>query len=416
MKIGQYPYFNRAINDRLQKLFAHFSCVVVLGARQVGKSTLLSHAFPELPRIVFEPVQDVQNARADPDLFLNNNPAPLILDEIQYAPELLPALKIRIDQLKKPGLYLLTGSQQWGVIKQIAESLAGRAILVNLEGFSLTEIAQDIPVKPWLERWLDDPKSFLAEKHSRLNLPRTLYKQIWRGFLPETNFIDEDLIPNFHASYQRTYIERDIRLLADVNDLHQFGRFVKLCAAMTAQEINYSELGRDIHITPQTAKRWLATLMQAFEWFEVPAYSNNVIKRVSSKPKGYFADTGQVCFSQLLSSPQAIASHPLLGALFETAVVAELRKQSLIMSTPAQMYHWRVYSGAECDLLLERDGRFFPIEIKINSRPKRSDAKGLKAFRESHPKLNVQPGLIIAPTDTVYAVTENDYVIPWDII
>lgn len=246
-------------------------------------------------------------------------------------------------------------------------------------------------------------------------MPRTLYQQLWQGFLPEANFIPEDLIPDYQSSYQRTYIERDIRLLAEVSDLHLFSRFVQLCAALTAQEINYSELGRDIGVTPQTAKRWLATLQQTFEWFEVPAYSNNPVKKVSSKPKGYFADTGQVCFSQLISSPQAIASHPLQGALFETAVVCELRKQLLSMSTPAKMYHWRAYSGAECDLILERDGKFFPIEIKLNSRPKRSDARGIESFREHHPDLNIQPGLIIAPAETRYAVSEKNYVVPWDL-
>lgn len=300
-------YLERAITPRIIKLFEHFSALVLVGARQVGKSTLLRHIFPQVPCVVFDPVHDIQNARTDPELFLNNHPAPIILDEIQYAPELVPVLKRHIDAKKQPGLYLLTGSQQWGVLKQISESMAGRVVLLQLEGFSLSEIAQAVETKPWLQRWLEDPIEFLTKPVERLNLPRTLYQQLWRGFLPEANFLPEDLIPDFQTSYQRTYIERDIRLLADVSDLQQFSRFVQLCAALTAQEINYSELGRDIGVTPQTAKRWLMTLQQTFEWFEIQAYSNNAIKKVSSKPKGYFADTGQVCFSQLISSPQGIA-------------------------------------------------------------------------------------------------------------
>lgn len=389
--------------------------MVVLGARQVGKSTLLKHLFPDLSCITFDPIQDVYNARQDPDLFLNNLPTPVILDEIQYAPELIPALKRKIDQVGTPGQYLLTASQQWGILKQVSESLAGRALLVNLEGFSLAESAKQVMASTWLEQWLNDPDAFLSIKRKRLTLPYSLFEQLWRGFLPEAHFIDLSFIPDFHASYQRTYIERDIRLLAEVNDLSLFSRFVRLMAALTAQEINYSELGRDIGITPQTAKRWMNTLVHTFEWFEIPAYTNNVIKRISHKTKGYFADTGQVCYSQMISSANGIASHPLWGAIFENAVVCELRKQSLTMLTPPQMYHWRVYSGAECDLILERDGRFYPIEIKAKTRPTRKDAHGLNSFRLNYPNLNVQKGLIIAPTDEIYAVTENDYVIPWDL-
>lgn len=411
----QWHYIPRLISQRVRNLFQNFSCVVLTGARQVGKSTLLQHLYPELPCVVFDPIHDVQNARSDPELFLNNNPPPLILDEIQYAPELVPVLKRRIDKKKEPGQYLLTGSQQWGVLKQVAESLAGRAVLCHLEGFSLGEIAQPQPSTSWLERWLNDPESFFSKRPSRLDIQRTLYEQLWRGFYPEAQFVDLELIPDFHFSYQSTYIEKDIRLLADISDLQQFSRFVRLAAALTAQEVNYSHLGREIGLTPQTAKRWLSLLVQTFEWFEIPAYSNNAVKKVSGKPKGYFADTGQVCFSQMLSTKEAIGGHPLWGALFENAVVSEIRKQCFLMSTPPMIYHWRIHSGAECDLIFERDGKFYPVEIKAKTRPNRSDVRGIQAFRKYHTNLNVQRGLVIAPTEEVYAVTEDDMVIPWDI-
>lgn len=412
----KYPYLQRAIEHRLKKLFQVFSVVVLSGARQVGKSTLLTHAFPGIRHIVFDPIQDIQNARTDPELFLDNNPPPIILDEIQYAPELIPAIKRRVDQLQTPGLYLLTGSQQWGVLSKVSESLAGRAVLLDLEGFSLAEIAKETHETPWLSRWLDEPQHFLHTSQKRLNLSKTLYEQLWRGFLPEATFLDLAFVTDFHAAYQRTYIERDVRLLADVSDLHLFSRFVKLCAALTAQEINFSQLGRDIGINPQTAKRWLHVLMQAYEWFEIPAYSNNAVKKVSDKPKGYFADTGQVCYSQMISSPHALPSHPLWGHIFENAVISEIRKQSLMIPTPPQLYHWRTYSGAECDLILERDGKFFPIEIKAKTQITRHDTRGLRAFRQTYPQLNIQPGLVIAPTAMCYAITENDFVLPWDII
>lgn len=408
-------YIQRAIAPRLKRLFEHFSCIVLLGARQVGKSTLLKETFETAKMVTFDPIVDVQGARTDPDLFLQHQGTPLILDEIQYAPELISSLKRRIDEHKQLGLYLVTGSQQWGVLQNISESLAGRAILLNLEGFSLAELAGHAFEKPWLERWLESPEQFIATHSQRLMLPRDLYSQLWRGFLPEAHFLEEDLITDFQASYQRTYIERDVRLMADVSDLALFGRFVRLAAAMTAQEINYSEFGRDIGITPQTAKRWLNTLTQAFEWFEIPAFSMNAIKKISGKPKGYFSDTGQICFSQMISGPTALSAHPLWGAIFESAVVNELRKQSLVMSTPPYFYHWRSYSGAECDLILERDGRFYPIEIKANSHPSKKDARGITRFRETYPQLNIQKGLILAPASNVYPVTEQDYVVPWDV-
>ncbi|MCC2666401.1 MAG: GTP-binding protein [Gammaproteobacteria bacterium] len=268
--------------------------------------------------------------------------------------------------------------------------------------------------KPWLLQWLENPDQFIQQPLNRLSLPYPLYEILWRGALPEANFLPKDVISDFHSSYQRTYIERDIRLLANVSDLAQFGRFVRLAAALTAQEINYTELGRDIDVTPQTAKRWLTTLSQTFEWFEIPAYSNNCIKRISGKPKGYFADTGQVCYSQMISSPEAIAAHPLWGALFENAVVCELRKQANLIAVPPRFYHWRLHSGAEVDLILERDGKFYPIEIKAKSKITSNDAKNIAVFRKLYPHLNIQKGLIIAPSEIRYPVTENDWVMPWD--
>ena len=411
-----YHYRHRDLSERLKHLFMHFPCIIVVGARQVGKSTLLTHLFPEASHILLDPVSDVQNIRRDPDLFLNNSRFPIIFDEVQYAPELIPALKRFIDNNKRPGQFLLTGSQQWGVLNTISESLAGRAIIITLEGFSLAEIANMPTEKPWLLHWLENPEQFLTKPAKRLPLPYSLYELLWRGTLPEANFLPKNVIADFHASYQRTYIERDIRLLANVSDLTQFGRFVRLVAALTAQEINYSELGRDIGITPQTAKRWLTSLAQTFEWFEIPAYSNNLIKRISEKPKGYFADTGQVCYSQMISSPEAVGAHPLWGALFENAVVSELRKQANLITTPPQFYHWRLHSGAEIDLILERDGKFYPIEIKAKSKINSSDAKNMNIFRKHYPHLNVQKGLIIAPSENIYAITENDWVLPWDFL
>ena len=365
--------------------------------------------------VVFDPVIDVENARQDPELFLNNRPPPVIFDEIQYAPELLPVIKRRVDQNRQPGQYILTGSQQWGVLRSIAESLAGRTVFLDLEGFSLAEAINAEHKGLWFDKWLADPVSFFKQNPTRLSQNITLYDQLWRGFLPEAQFIPIDMVPDFHAAYQRTYIERDVRLMADIADWQLFGRFLRLVAALTAQEINFSQLGRELGLTPQTAKRWIDILQATFQWFEVPAFSGNAIKKVSNKPKGYFADTGLVCAGQAISTPMAIGGHPLWGALFETACVAEIRKQCSYLSPKPQMYHWRAYGGAEIDLIIEYNGRFMPIEIKASSNPSRRDTTGISAFRKRHPNLNIGEGLILAPIEKPVQLSENDYALPWDL-
>jgi len=407
-------YKMRLVGERLKRLAATFSAVVVSGARQVGKSTLLAHTFPEVRTVVFDPVVDVGGARADPDLFLDNHPPPVVLDEIQYAAELVPSIKRRIDANREPGQYLITGSQQWNVMKAIAESLAGRVVFVDLESFCLREMAERTQEITWLERWLQDPELLSENRPVRLGLPRTVNELIWRGSLPETDRLEEAVIPDFFAGYLRTYIERDVRVLADVADWQQFGRFVRLTSALTAQEVNYSQLGRDIGMTPQTAQRWLAVLRATFQWFEVPAYSGNALKRVSRKPKGYFADTGLACHLQMLSSPAALDGHPLAGALFESAVAGEIRKLCARLPTPPAVYHWRSHGGAEVDLLLDRDGMLFPIEIKLSSHPRKSDTRGVSAFREAHPNRKIAPGLVIAPTAEFGRVSSRDFALPWD--
>ncbi len=409
-------YKHRISSDRLKKLSGAFPCVVLSGARQVGKSTLVRHVFSGMDCVVFDPVVDVGNARLDPDLFLDNHPSPIILDEIQYAPELAAAVKRRIDRDRSSGQYIITGSQQWSVMKSIAESLAGRAVFVNLEGFCLSEIYEQRAGRSWLERWLDDWEEVIASPPKRLGTTRTLYEQLWRGWLPEADRISLELIPDYYNAYVQTYIERDVRMISDAADWQQFGRFVRLAAALTGQEINYSQLGRELGLTPQTARRWLGTLAATFQWFEAPAYSGNTVKRTSSKPKGYFADTGLVCALQMLSSAKSLGGHPLTGALFETAVAGEIRKLGRVMATPPTFYHWRSHSGAEVDIVLERDGVLYPIEVKLASQPSGADARGLRAFSAAYRQSRISPGLVISPTGAFARISENDYALPWDVL
>ena len=409
-------YTARFLTSRLQTLAATFPVVVVSGARQVGKSTLLQHVFGgKAEVVVFDPVQDIGNARQDPDLFLDNHPPPMILDEIQFVPQLVAALKRRVDRQRLPGQYLLTGSQQWHVLRALAESMAGRAVFLDLEGYCLGEMAQAELSAAWLPAWLEDPAGFMTQRRTRLALASSPYERVWRGTLPDATTLPLATLPDFWGAYFRTYVERDVRLLTEVSDWHTFGRFVRLAAALTAQEINASQLGRELGITPQTARRWLELLVATFQWFEVPAYSGNAIKRVAGKAKGYLADTGLACWAQAISAPAALGGHPLWGHLFESFVAGELRKQMALLSPAPRMHHWRSAGGAEVDLLLERDGCFFPIEIKGRTKVSRADARGITAFRAAYPKLEVAPGLVISLGERVEWLSDNDASLPWDL-
>jgi predicted AAA+ superfamily ATPase len=415
-----YPR-NAAIH--LQSLFAAFPVVVVTGARQVGKTTLLRQVFPTLDYVVFDASLDLEQARSEPELFLKNHPAPVILDEIQYAPELVASIKRAVDANQaRPGQFLLTGSQQWQVMSALAESLAGRVAFVELGGLSQSELAGDQPqASLWPERWMAAQEAlaqqdFAAHARTAPRYSGSLAQWLWRGFLPKAHTLEQGLVPDFWQGYHRTYVERDARLAGEVGDWHDFGRFVRLMSALTAQEINHSQLGREIGINPKTAQRWLRMMQATFQWFELPPFFANRIKRVSKSPKGYLADTGMACHHAAMSSPQALSSHPLFGPLFETAMVCELRKTLALIGGSANLYHWRASTGAEVDCIIERDGWLHPIEIKLTAQPTRKQTLGLQAFRKAHPDQRIGRGLMLCAIDQPRWISEDVLALPWNLL
>jgi predicted AAA+ superfamily ATPase len=407
----KYQY--RLVSGKLLRAMEFFPVIVLTGARQVGKSTLLRELLgKKYEIIVFDPLLDIDNARSEPELFFRNHPGPVVLDEIQYAPELIPVIKRLVDADRAPGKYVLTGSQQWGVLKGVAESLAGRVAVINLMGFNLDEAAGLSEESKVLARLFKGDMVDLLSGPTR-SLPATPAEYLFRGQLPEAQSLPLDIIPTWLDSYIATYIERDVRLMADVGDLQLFSRFYRLCAALSAQEVNYSQLGRDLGISPQTARRWLGIMESGFQWKEIPAYSGNTLKRISSKPKGYFMDTGLLCRSLFISTPKAVPSHPGWGSMVETLIVLELMKAIECLAGAPAVYHWRSHSGAELDLVLERDGRFFPLEIKATTRPGRKDSSGIQAFRETYPKLDIGPGVVVHLGDDSFMLTDHDIALSW---
>lgn len=408
-------YKQRHIQAKLEQLVNYFKVVLVVGARQVGKSTLLKTLYPQLQHLTFDPIQDLYGARQDPDLFLNNFPRPIILDEMQYIPNLLPAIKRKVDESDAKSQYLLTGSQNISILKTIAESLAGRVGILHLGGFTPFELA-DTPQNNWLIPYLQSPETFLksAPLIQTLDLSSTLYTLLWRGSYPGLLDIPNEFVASYYSSYIQTYVERDVRLLENIQDLSQFDRFLGISAALTAQEINYSHLGREIALMPATANRWMDLLVHTYLWAETAPFSGNLIKRVSKKSKGYFTDTGLICYLQRISTPDSLARHPLLGSLFESFCVNFIQNICDSLSMSPKFYHWRTAGGAEVDLILELDGRLYPIEIKCKSNLTAYDARGIRAFFDAYPALNIAPGIILYTGDRCYALSDKIFALPWN--
>ena len=403
-------YKNRHIENKIKMLLANFPVIVIAGARQVGKSTLLTHLFPDYKRVIFDPNIDVEGARNDPELFLSNNPKPIILDEIQYVPELISAIKRELDINRKNGQYLITGSQQWELFKNLRESLVGRVAFIDLYPFSQSEIIEK-PTNIWLKDILDNGVQQI--KTSNLARNQTLFEQIWMGYYPEVSFLAVDAVPYFFQGYERTYIDRDIRLMLGKTSMEQFLRFYRLCAALTAQEINYSQIGRELGLSPDTSRRWLSMLKTTFQWIEVPAFSKNAIKRLSKKVKGYIVDSGLCCYALGISSPEFLSSHPNWGNIFESVVVMELIKQIQVFPLKPNLYHYRTLAGAEVDLIIEYNGKYYPIEIKGKTNPSKKDLSGIESFKKTFPSLEIGFNMIICAGQDSYKLKDDTWVIPF---
>lgn len=405
-------YKKRAIEPKIKRLAELFPVVVVTGARQVGKTTLLRHLFPAAQYVVFDPVSDWQNARSDPELFLKNLKKPAILDEIQYVPELLPVIKRMVDESPEKGQFFLTGSQNLGVLKNVTESLAGRAALTTLSPMTLGELEGQ--PSNWVVQLLKEKAAFFSSDRGRVSHQREVFELMWRGGYPGLADTENDFIQDSLESYFRTYIERDVRLVSEVSDLQEFSRFIRVCAHLTSQEINQSHLGRELNVTPQTARRWLDVLAATSQWVEVEPYSGNVTKRISGKRKGYFIDSGMVSYLSHISSPQALGGHPVFGAVFESYVVCDMIRQIEASALKPGIYHWRSHGGAEVDLILEIDGIYFPVEIKCRSMVSRRDLRGIEAFRKTYPNLNIGPGLVVYAGENLFSLSEDCYAVPFD--
>lgn len=364
-------FLPRGLADACLAASKQFPVLLLTGPRQVGKTTLLrSLAGRERNYVTLDDPALRALARTDPALFLQRFEAPLLIDEIQYAPELLPLIKIAVDAApaKKRPSYWLTGSQQFRLMKGISETLAGRVAILNLLGLSLRERHRAVlDVPPFV------PTSTLLSRRGedmpKLGLKR-VFSEIWVGSFPAivTRAVrDRDL---FYSSYLQTYLQRDVKDLAQVGDEAAFLRFLKACAARTAQLLNLSELARDVDIAVNTAKSWLSILQASFQVMLVPPYSTNVTQRLVKMPKVYFLDTGLCAYLTEWSSPSTLEAGAMSGAIFETFAFTEVLKSWWHRGKQPSLYHYRDKDGREIDLLLLRDRSIHPIEIKKSASPR----------------------------------------------
>lgn len=336
-------YYKREIEDKIGAIHQHYPAIVLAGARQVGKTTLLKHCFPNHNFVSLDLPSLAEMAETDPIAFLERYPAPLIIDEVQYAPKLFRNLKVAIDANRhKMGQFILTGSQKFTLMKEVSESLAGRAAILSLENLSAFELGLSSTTQ-----W---PKV----------LARGFFPELWRQ--PEMDHTQ------FYSSYLASYLERDVRQILNVNSLRDFERFIRACAARSGQILNMSELGRDVGIKAQTAKDWISVLEASNQITLLEPYFENVGKRILKSPKLYWNDPGLLCY--LLSiGEQNLVTSPMIGSIWESFVFAELRKAAQSATQPEALWFYRDDQGREVDFIRVHSGQLDLIEVKWSESP-----------------------------------------------
>ncbi len=405
-------YIARHIEKTIEKSFAAFPAVLITGPRQVGKSTLLLNRFKNIPNITLDNPLQLLSLNQDPVEFFKLHGSPLILDEVQRAPECFSVLKYMIDSDRRAGMYILTGSQKYALMKGVSESLAGRIGMIDMLGLSQREINEDPFDRPFLPT-----SDYLFERHPKMAPSiQNLWERIHRGSMPELYANENVDWEQYYAAYVDTYIDRDVRQLGSVGDTLAFTQFMTALASRTGELLNAASLARDVGVDGKTVKRWLSILQASNIIYLLQPFSLNINKRIIKTPKVYFTDTGLVCYLCRWLTPETLANGAMAGSLYETFIVSEILKSYYNAGREPDLYFFRNTDGQEVDLLFYRDGKLYPVEIKKTSSPNVKDAKHFGTLSTFFPSLEVSEGGIICNADDLLPLGQNFKIIPFRFI
>ena len=401
-------YIRRSLEKIVLQVTKEYPVLLLSGPRQVGKTTMLKKLIEGTERnyVSLDDLQERELARTDPELFLQLHKPPILIDEVQYAPELFPYIKIIVDKEQKKGDFWLTGSQVFSLMRGVQESLAGRVALLSLSSLSQAEAYGGEE-----EMFTLNTESLLSRKKGRkLADAEEIFKRIFKGSMPA--IVSEDISSPgiFYNSYLSTYIERDVKSLSDAIDSLKFLRFITALAARCSQMLNVSELARDAELNQKQVKDWLGILETLGIIFYLYPYSNNLLKRLVRTPKVYFYDTGLVAYLTKWSSPETLASGAMSGAILENYVVSEIRKTYLNQGKEAFMYYYRDKDAKEIDLVLEQDGELHPIEIKKSANPASEILRVFPVLDKS--SLKRGNGAVICLKTDLSAFNKENYIVP----
>lgn len=400
-------YIPRHLQSTLSKLIQQFPAILITGPRQVGKSTLLQHTATDYSYVSFDDPLLLTQAKEEPNLFLLNHPNKVILDEVQYAPELFSLLKLAIDRQKQNGMFLLSGSQAFELMHNVSESLAGRIAILKLSGLSLREIQQipfDQPFIPSLD--------YIQQRESHIQ-HYDVWKTIHQGYLPRLYEQETDW-DIYYASYVSTYIERDVRQLTHINNISDFTRFMVAIAARSGELLNYSSVAQDVGIAVDTVKRWVTILQTSGIVYLLQPYSNNHLKRAIKTPKIYMLDTGLMAWLTKWLTPETIQQGAKNGQFFESFVVSEIIKSFYNQGKEPPIYFYRDTNQKEIDLLIEYNQTIYPIEIKTTANPNKRMAHAFDILRNHLPnnELTIAHGTIINQYPQKIWLAENLLALP----
>lgn len=406
-------YINRELERKFLKMNKVFKALLVTGARQVGKSTMLRHLAENTGR-TFVSMDDKRNrelARRDPGLFFQTFKTPLLIDEVQKAPELFEHIKMICDETNENGLFWLTGSESKKLLKNAGDTLAGRVCILKMYSLSLKEklgITSIVDISYTFEDLTEREKLFPEYDVNKI------YEHIWKGGMPAIQNFDAEQMNSYYSSYIETYLMRDAVDDNGISDTEGFRRVLSACAAFVGSLVNYSDLATAGGVSVPTAKNWVKVLQTMGIVFLLDTYSNNELKRLVKTPKLYFCDTGLAAYLSMWTSKDVLMNGAASGHYFENYVVGELLRNTAYGESNVNMTYYRDTNQKEIDVVMEENGVLHPIEIKKATNPERKLVKAFDVLNVSSNELG--KGLVICMTDRTFPIDENNYMVPAHIL